>query len=204
MGGEYHAGCADAALGSALFEEALLDGMEFFVDDEAFDGGDFGAFCLQDGDEAGVDQVAVDEDGAGSALAFTAALFGSGEVQVFAEDVEEAFHRWGFDGFFVAMDGEWDGGHAVASLKIGPAMSGFKDSVPASGMRVIRSKMSSGRRGISVKEMPVACSMALRIAGAGPSMGSSPMPLAPPGPWGEGTSSKVTWMGGMSALVGMM
>src|SRR5216684_7848699 len=99
MGGEDHAGGADAALGSALFEEALLNGMEFLADDEAFDGGDFGAFGLQDGDEAGVDQVAVDQDGAGSAFAFAAALFGSGEVQVFAKDVEEAFHRWSFDVF---------------------------------------------------------------------------------------------------------
>ncbi len=41
----------------------------------------------------------------------------------------------------------------------------------------MRSKMSSGRRGISVKAMPVACSMALRMAGAGPSIGSSPMPF---------------------------
>ena len=98
MGGEDHAGCADAALCSALFEEALLDGVEFFVDGEAFDGGDLGAFGLQDGDEAGVDEVAVHQDGAGSALAFAAALFGSGEVQVFAEDVEEALHGWGFDG----------------------------------------------------------------------------------------------------------
>src|SRR5712675_778188 len=186
MRGEDHAGGADAALGSALFEEALLDGMEFFVDDEAFDGGDFGAFDLQDGDEAGVDQVAVDQDGAGSALAFAAALFGSGKVQVFAEDVEEALHRWGFDGFCLAIDSELNGGHAVASLKTGPAMSGFKDSEPASGMRVIRSKMSSGSRGISVKEMLVACSMALRMAGAGPSMGSSPMPLAPPARGGRG------------------
>src|SRR6266576_6170910 len=109
MGGEDHAGGADAALGSALFEEALLYWMEFFVDDQAFDGGDFGAFGLQDGDEAGVDQVAVDEDGAGSALAFAASLFGSGEVQVFAEDVEQALHRWSFDGFFAAIDGELDG-----------------------------------------------------------------------------------------------
>ncbi len=37
-----------------------------------------------------------------------------------------------------------------------------------------------------MKAMPVACSMALRMAGAGPSMGSSPMPLAPPGPWVAG------------------
>ena len=34
---------------------------------------------------------------------------------------------------FVAVDGELDGGHAVASLKIGPAMAGFRDSVPAVG-----------------------------------------------------------------------
>jgi hypothetical protein len=85
MRGEDHAGSADAALGSAFFEKALLDGMEFLVFRkcwaEAFDGGDLRAFGLQDGDEAGVDQVAVDQDGAGSALVFAAALFGSGEVQ---------------------------------------------------------------------------------------------------------------------------
>ena len=59
MGGEDHAGRADAALGSALFEEALLDGMEFFFFScevrYALDGGDAGAFGLEDGDEAGVD-----------------------------------------------------------------------------------------------------------------------------------------------------
>ena len=38
--------------------------------------------------------------------------------------------------------------------------------------------------------MPVACATALKIAGAAPSIGSSPMPLAPPGPYGYGTSSK--------------
>ena len=58
----------------------------------------FGAFGLEDGDEAGVDEFAVDEDGAGAAFAFAAAFFGAGEVEVFAEDVEEALHRWGFDG----------------------------------------------------------------------------------------------------------
>ena len=58
--------------------------------------------------------------------------------------------------------------------------------MPESGVRVMRSKMSSGRSGISVKAMPVACSMALRMAGAGPSMGSSPMPLAPNGAVGAG------------------
>ena len=99
MGGEDHAGGADAALGSAVFEEALLDGVEFFVDGDAFDGGDVCAFGLQGGDEAGVDEFAVHEDGAGAALAFAAAFFCAGEVEVFAEDVEEALHGRGFDGF---------------------------------------------------------------------------------------------------------
>ena len=87
VGGEDHAGSADSALGSAVFEEALLDGVEFFVDGEAFDGGDVGAFGLENGDQAGVDEVSVEEDGAGSAFAFSAAFFGAGEVKVFAEDV---------------------------------------------------------------------------------------------------------------------
>ena len=63
MGGKDHAWGADAALGSALFEEALLDGMELLVKYEAFDGGDLVAFGLQDGDETGVDQLTVDQDG---------------------------------------------------------------------------------------------------------------------------------------------
>ena len=113
MAGEDHAWSADAALGPALCEETLLDGMEFPVDAEALDSSDLGSFSLQNGDEAGVDQIAVDQDGAGSALAFAAALFGSGEVQVFAEDVEQALHRWSFDGFFAAIDGELDGGHCA-------------------------------------------------------------------------------------------
>src|ERR1700722_11956667 len=204
MSGKDHAGGADAALGTAFREEALLDGVQLFADGQAFDGGDPRAFGLQDGDEAGVDEVAVHQDGAGAALAFAAALLCSSEMEVFAEDVEEALHRWSVNGFCVAVNGASDGGHAVTSLKMGPAMVGSRDSAPALGRLVMRSKISSGSRGISVKAMLVACSMALRIAGAGPSIGSSPMPFAPKAPWGLGISSKVTWMGGTSALVGMM
>ena len=201
---EDHAGSADAALSSPFLKETLLDRVKPFVDGEAFNGGDLGTFGLQDGDEAGVDQVAVHKDGASSALAFPAAFFGSREAEVFAENVEQPLHGRCFDGSFLLVDAAADSRHAVASLKIGPAIFGSRDSVPASGTRVRPSKMSSGRRGISVNETPMACSIALRMAGAGPSMGSSPMPLAPSGPWDEGTSSKVTWMGGISALVAMM
>jgi hypothetical protein len=78
MRGEDHAWGADSALCSAVFEEALLDGVEFFVDRYAFDGGDLRALGLQDWDQAGVDEVSVDDDGAGTALAFSAAFFGAG------------------------------------------------------------------------------------------------------------------------------
>src|ERR1700727_318365 len=199
-----HAGSADAALSSSFLKETLLDRVEPFVDGEALNGGDLGTFGLQDGDEAGVDEVAVHKDGASSALAFSAAFFGSGEMEVFAKHIEQPLHRRCFDGSLVLVDAAVDSRHAVASLKIGPAIVTSRDSVPASGTRVRPSKMSSGRRGISANETPMACSIALRMAGAGPSMGSSPMPLAPSGPWDEGTSSKVTWIGGMSTLVGMM
>ena len=45
---------------------------------------------------------------------------------------------------------------------------------------------------------PAAASMAFAIAGATPSIGSSPMPFAPPGPCAYGCSSKYTRMGGRS------
>jgi hypothetical protein len=130
MGGKDHAWCADAALGSTLFEETLLNGVEFLVDNEALDGGDLGAFGLQDGDEAGVDELAVDQNGAGSALAFAATFFGSGEVQIFAEDIKKPLHGGSGYGSFVAIDGALNGCHAVDSLKIGPATAGFRSSFP--------------------------------------------------------------------------
>ena len=104
MGGEDHAGSADSALCTSTLEEALLDGVELLVDSYSFDGSDVCAFCLQGGDEAGVDQFSVHEDGAGAALAFAAAFFCAGEVEVFAEDVEEALHGRDFDGLLFVVD----------------------------------------------------------------------------------------------------
>ena len=57
-----------------------------------------GSVGLRGGDEAGVDEQAVEQDGAGTALAFAAALFGAGESELRAEDVEQAGHGWGLDG----------------------------------------------------------------------------------------------------------
>src|ERR1700690_1376382 len=60
---------------------------------------------------------------------------------------------------------------------------------------------TSGVAGISRTQIPVAFSIAFTIAAAGPSIGNSPMPLAPCGPKGYGCSSKNTRMGGISAAV---
>ena len=51
---------------------------------------------------------------------------------------------------------------------------------------------------------PSAVLDALAIAGATPSIGSSPMPFAPNGPCAYGRSSKYTRIGGRSIDVGMM
>ena len=93
MRGENHSGGADAALRPAVLEEALLDGIELWTDGEAFDGADGCAVGLQCRDEAGVDELAVQQDGAGATLTFAAAFFCSGKVQVFAEEIEEPLHR---------------------------------------------------------------------------------------------------------------
>src|SRR5580658_4136737 len=104
MGGEDHAGGADAALSSTFFEEALLDGMKLFVNSQPFDRSYLRAFGLQDGDQAGINQSTVHQHSAGSALAFSAAFFRSREVQIFAQDVEESLHRRSLDAHFAVVD----------------------------------------------------------------------------------------------------
>src|SRR5262245_51334991 len=64
--------------------------------------------------------------------------------------------------------------------------------------------MSSGSNGIEFKETPNASSTAFTMAGAGPSIGSSPIPLAPYAPCMFPSSSKNTRIGGKSTEVGMM
>jgi hypothetical protein len=78
-------------------DEGLLDFVQGCALCYAFDGLDIGAFGLEYRDEATVDELAIQHDGTGAALPFPAAFFGAGEVQVFAEYVEQAGHRPGFD-----------------------------------------------------------------------------------------------------------
>ena len=61
----------------------------------------------------------------------------------------------------------------------------------------------SGVRGIIVGSTPRASATAFKIAGAGPSIGSSPNPFAPCAPWAYGFSRNATRIGGKSSVVGI-
>src|SRR5262249_38351228 len=74
---EHHARRADAALRAAVLEEGLLDLGEPALVGEPLDGADVRAGRLTDRDQAAADQLAVEEDGAGAALALGAALLGA-------------------------------------------------------------------------------------------------------------------------------
>ncbi len=84
-----HTGDAVAALHGFGIEEGLLDAMEPAVLCEAFNGCDLFAFGKTGGSEAGSNGLAVEENSAGAALAFATTVLGAGEVEVFAEDLEE-------------------------------------------------------------------------------------------------------------------
>src|SRR5207302_4757646 len=64
--------------------------------------------------------------------------------------------------------------------------------------------IASGEIGSSSNATPSASSTALATAAAGPSIGISPTPLAPPGPNGYGTSTRIVSSSGASANVGTL
>ncbi len=82
---EDHTGGAIAALEGALVKKCLLDGVEAAVLLEALDRNDVGAADASDGmrHERG---DAVEQDGAGAALALAAAVVSASELEMVAED----------------------------------------------------------------------------------------------------------------------
>jgi len=62
--------------GARLFHEGLLHGAELFAVHQALDGGDFGAHGFQGQRQAGIPGYAIDQNGAGAALAALAAGLG--------------------------------------------------------------------------------------------------------------------------------
>src|SRR5262249_40702842 len=154
-----HAWCADPALRPHFAHEQRLQRV---VAAEPFDGEHFRVAHLGDGHKTGTDRGAIHEHGAGAAFALATAFLGSGEAAVFAQHVEQPRHGMRVDFGGGAVEGELHAGWVAAS--------------------------SSGVAGISRRSKPI-WRRALTIAGAGPSIGSSPRPLAPNGPPGYGLLS---------------
>src|SRR5207302_1752803 len=88
-GRQDHSGHAVAALHGAFLDEGFLDRMQFPVLRQSFDGLDFAPSDLRNLCLAGSDRTAIEQHGAGAALAFAAAVFGSREIQVFAQHLEQ-------------------------------------------------------------------------------------------------------------------
>ena len=81
-------GRAIAALETVAGDEGGLHRMQRLALGKAFDGGDACAVKGGGQRQAGIDAPAVDQDGAGAALAAIAALFGAGQVKALAQQVE--------------------------------------------------------------------------------------------------------------------
>jgi len=105
-GGADLAGGAVAALESVVIEEGFLDGAEAGLVAKAFDGSNFRALSGDGEGETRVDTAAVEEDGTGAALAVIASFFAAGEIEVFAEEIEEGGAGIDGEGVELLVDGD--------------------------------------------------------------------------------------------------
>lgn len=84
-----HAGRAVTTLHRVSLDKSFLNGMQFSILFQAFDGGDLFPLSLAHGSDARTYRSPIQQDCASAALAFAAAILGSSKVEFFAEDVEE-------------------------------------------------------------------------------------------------------------------
>src|SRR5262249_54269013 len=126
--------------------------------------------------ETTIHDLTVEHDGASAALALTAAFFRAGELELFAQNVEQARHWEDVERARRTINFAFD------KHCLNRSNRSYTTYFPAI--------IFSGMSGMLLKLTPVAFSIAFKIAGAAPSIGNSPMPLAPPGPYAYGFSSK--------------
>ena len=90
VSGHDHTGDAVTALDGTFIDEGLLEGMQFtFFAFESFDGQNFFASGMFELTAAGAHGFAVDKDDAGAADTDVTAVFGAGQVEVFAQEFEK-------------------------------------------------------------------------------------------------------------------
>ena len=111
IGVHKHAGCAESALNSAMFEESLLQRVQFVSLRQSFDRHDVFPFYVPDRQTAGANGLFINDDSAGAAKSHAASEFGSRESEIRTQNPEErpvAFNFYAgwlpvkieFDGFF--------------------------------------------------------------------------------------------------------
>src|SRR5581483_3551221 len=107
-GDEEERGRAVAALRGAEFGEGLLQGIEPAAPGQALDGGDAASGAGDAEDEAGEHGHAVEQHGAGAALAQLAAVLGAGQAEALAQHLEQSVVRGDgdLDGVAVHLEGE--------------------------------------------------------------------------------------------------
>src|SRR5205085_167775 len=88
-GGQDHAWCAEAALESVLLPKGVLERVKLPGHCQALDRLHASAVGLHSQNSAGLDRLAVDEDGAGAALAGVAAHVGAGQPEHIAQVVDK-------------------------------------------------------------------------------------------------------------------
>src|ERR1700683_3215174 len=181
-GRQNHSRRADAALRTAAFQECFLQGVEGLCRRQSFDRNNAGTSSLEDRHQAAVYQCAIHQHGARTTLPFPATFLRARELKLMPQHVKQTLHRVSAHFLRLAVDHQRN-----LSPRVPPAEIAHRSPPPAltpliGDEEASRSIMSSGRRGTKSKAIPSASSTALTIAGAGPSMGSSPMPLAPYAP----------------------
>src|SRR5439155_19314184 len=110
-GREDHSRRAEPALQPMLVPERLLHRMQLAVLRQAFDGGDGAPFGLDREQRAGLHGPAVEEDGAGAALAGVAPYVRPGQAEDVAQEMDEQQAGLDLAGLSNAVDLDGDGAH---------------------------------------------------------------------------------------------
>src|SRR6266705_4472893 len=200
-----HSRRADAALRAATLKERLLQRFDQIVRRPSFDGDDTRAARLHYWNETAIHQHAIQQNGTRTALAFTASFFRARQSQFVPQYVQQSLHRIREHAFCLAIDSERNLALRTCGRRRIYAVSRDEEKASCSGAACrTASNKSSGSSGMEQKRIPVASSTAFTIAGAGPSIGNSPIPLAPCAPCTLPSSSKNTRIGGRSTEVAIM
>jgi len=101
---------AIAALKSTLPKKSLLDRVKLIALSQSFDRQHGMLVSVGDRCQAGGYGFAIKQDRAGAALAFTAAVFCAGEMQLFAQNLKQRPLGIRADGVRLSVDGEGDRG----------------------------------------------------------------------------------------------